>query len=205
MGLQVANLHYFRPRSMDRAGKRERERVVCCSTGDHRITHCIYTAALTIAGTLAEDLLRLSSCAISWVIISMSHIRHRTRDTQVILLWPDPFMSDTELVSCRLLSDHPLIGSPGLQLCSTVWYYFFFFFFNKHTQLLRIPLKQWQQIEPDSNFCFLFGPFCGLKKLPLKPHSKTIINILNYLHRVSIKTEPPVLLKSENSSCSNYI
>lgn len=159
MGLQVANLHYFRPRSMDRAGKRERERVVCCSTGDHRITHCIYTAALTIAGTLAEDLLRLSSCAISWVIISMSHIRHRTRDTQVILLWPDPFMSDTELVSCRLLSDHPLIGSPGLQLCSTVWYYFFFFFLINTLSYSGFHLNSGNKLNPILIFAFFLAHF----------------------------------------------
>lgn len=174
IGLRVANLHYFRPRSINTAG--ERERVVCCSTGDHCI-HTVYSCTYT-SRTLQEELLRPLSCAISWVIIGMSHTTQNTRytgDTPVTR----PFMSDTS------------------QLQAALWsftYWKSWFTIMKHCLILLFLKINTHKVTQDSTgfnsgnrlnpiliSAFFLAHFVDKKKLPLKSHGKTIINILNYL------------------------
>lgn len=126
MGLQVANLHYFRPGCLDRA-------MLFCKVLEISVYILyIYTRIHTRLKEQQRDprsvwedaLLSVPSCAVSWVI----SVSHRT-DTQVMLLWLDP-SCPTELQVALSTSTFWKSWFTVMKHCLILT---FFFFFNKNT------------------------------------------------------------------------
>lgn len=192
MGLHVATLCYFRPESTDRS-----RREMFLLRTENLCIYTVYIHSWTYNSmTLANWAETCHSCHPGpFPESSACHTWHRTWDTQVILLWPNPSCLTQSLSTAGCPSHRPLLGSPGLQLCSTIT------FFSINTQIysgfFRISRNSSRGLYLNPFLMICFWPILCTKKSPFMSHSE-IINIFNYLHKVIIKTEPPMWISQGN-------